>query len=208
MDVGCGNGSFLKFLYNKGMNDLSGVDFLYNEYDGINFYKGDFFEIDFSKKYDIVVSLAVIEHIEEPISYINRLLNLCKEGGKIIIMTINEDSILYKLSLFLYRLNISFPSKRLYDIHHLNHFNRSSFLKIFKGLGFNLQNSNNLLNNQMGGGNMKVLNTNFPIKAVDLPKSFISPILKALVYIIFKFTNKTKFSFLQTIILNKSSDVK
>ena len=194
LDVGCGNGNFLKFLKQKSFKDLSGIDFLKNESDDITFFQGDFLQHSFDRQYDICASLAVIEHIPDPITYVKTMDSLVKDGGYLILMTINEDALLFQLSKILYRLNIKFAAKRLYDIHHLNHFNRKSLLKVLE----------NVQSNHDGKISIKTLYSDFPANAIDLPEmpNFCKKIMKLIIGLIQLLSNKNN-RFLQTIILKK-----
>src|SRR5205823_11985748 len=51
-------------------------------------------------------------------------------GGLVIIMMLYDRSILYKVARALHRIGIDGPFKRLYDKHHINHFNLSSLRRL------------------------------------------------------------------------------
>ena len=57
LDVGCGNGNFLKYLKKKNSTiELYGIDLSYNQYLGINFIKGDILNDKIEMKFDIICS--------------------------------------------------------------------------------------------------------------------------------------------------------
>ena len=65
LDVGCGNGAFLKFVASESPNlNLHGIDLSDTAKDkAIAFHQGDFLTFDFGARFDAIVSLAVIEHL-------------------------------------------------------------------------------------------------------------------------------------------------
>ena len=134
LDVGCGNGNFLKYLSKEFDNiSLTGIDHLKNKKNKkINFLQGDIEKNKNLKKYDLVLSNMVIEHIEDVGKFVLLQKKLCKKDGYIINITINESSFLYKVSRFLNFLKISKPMEMLYDKHHLNHFSVYSLKSLYK----------------------------------------------------------------------------
>lgn len=192
LDVGCGNGEFLKFLsiQSDKMKPV-GIDFHENnEENGIEFYSGDISETDFGRKFDIIVNLAVIEHIWNVSEYMSRLFSLCKDGGLIITMTVNDNSIIYLIARLLNFFGIKEPIERLYEKHHLNHFSRKSlrFLMVKTEL-------------KIDG----YINTLLPIEAVDAPKKnkFMGAFYMISLRVLLFFEYLTKKSILQTIVVKK-----
>ena len=128
LDVGCGTGGFLKYINNKSKKfDLTGIDYYRNEkYQDIEFLYGDILKEKLNKKYDVVISIMVIEHVLNVQEFIKRQAELCKDNGFIINVTINEAAFLYKTSRIVNYFNFSTPINMLYDKHHLNHFSKNS----------------------------------------------------------------------------------
>ncbi len=83
IDIGCGLGSWLKVFKELGVNDILGVDGEYVKRNLLNIKKNEFISADLSKKfnikkkYDLVLSLEVAEHIPEKNSdtFIENLVN-------------------------------------------------------------------------------------------------------------------------------------
>lgn len=71
IDIGCGNGSWLKACLDLGINDVKGVDGIQVENDQLNISKNDFLQHDLTKplqlnkKFDLAISLEVAEHLPE-----------------------------------------------------------------------------------------------------------------------------------------------
>ncbi len=106
IDVGCGNGSVLQFLKNHygSCFEYTGIDLYKNEIEGIQFHQADL-NRDFSngfkhKKYDVVISCEVIEHVIDTDAFINEVKNLVNENGIVILTTPNLGSFLNRILLF------------------------------------------------------------------------------------------------------------
>ena len=157
---------------------------------GIRYLQGDFFDTKFGQQFDVIASLAVIEHIPDVGTFARRLNELCLPGGLVITMTVDERSVIYRTARTLHHLGFSTPSVRLYDKHHLNHFTDASL---------------KLLLEENGLSTVQVLRHNTPMPAVDLPRSSpsVAAILRAGVWVAFKVGDVAGRSMLQTIISQK-----
>ena len=87
LDFGCGSGNFLKYLYDLGYKDLTGVeisDILPNrelESKSIKIYK----ELPKYKKYDLILMMDVLEHIKDDVKIIKKLKSHLSNSGSIIL---------------------------------------------------------------------------------------------------------------------------
>jgi 2-polyprenyl-3-methyl-5-hydroxy-6-metoxy-1,4-benzoquinol methylase len=155
IDVGCGRGDFLRHVHRSRPDaQLTGIDYSTNQDKTIRFLQGDAFELDIGDRFDVVVSLNVIEHVSDCVGFANRLRELTKPGGTMAIMTVNESSILYGLARIGRGLGVPLAFDRLYSRHHLHHFTRASLLRLLESCGLKV--SQHILHNS-------------PVKAVDLP---------------------------------------
>lgn len=157
LDIGCGNGSFLKHLKNKDRSlNLTGIELIENDCPGITFIQGDFNRYELNKKFDVVTSFMVIEHLENPRSFIQKVNGVMKKDSLLVINTINNNSLIYKIARLLNKVGVSTAHDRLYSRHHLNHFTNGSLQKLLELQGFTI---------------LSHKNHNYPLKAVDVPKA-------------------------------------
>jgi SAM-dependent methyltransferase len=189
LDAGCGKGDFLRYLHSKSPElSLTGIDFFLNSpVEGIEFLQGDIFSMDINRQFDVVVSIVVIEHIADVQMFIKRIKKLCSPGGLIIITTINDRSLLYDVSRLLYRFGYKTPLERLYNRHHVNHFNITSLKHLLENNGLSLK---------------KTFLHNFSVDAVDIPAQ--SPVVHAVlrygVWGIFTVSQIIGRTYLQTVV--------
>ena len=140
LDVGCGRGQFLGYLARQHPGwQLTGIELdTFPAPPGVNLRTGDFIQLDFGQQFDCLVSQAVIEHVADVRAFLLRAVELCKPGGRLIIMTMNEQSVLYGVARQLARLGITAPFDQLYSKHHLNHFTRQSLERLFTECGVSI----------------------------------------------------------------------
>jgi SAM-dependent methyltransferase len=197
IDLGCGNGDFLKYLHRSNSRlSLTGIDLVANkEAEGIRFISGDILTTNLKQQYDVVVCLAVIEHFIDLRPFMKKVYDTCRPGGLVIIMTLNDGSVLYNLARLMKNLGYAMPYRRLYSKHHVNHFNIAS-LRCLAELN-----------------RLSVIDTlrhNTVISAVDVPASsgLVRAALKAAVAGIFFISKMNGKTYLQTIVCRKGFDAK
>lgn len=135
LDIGCGQGYGLCESRSRGWN-TTGVDVHDNRIgaarsDGINFYLGTLKEAGLKEKhFDIIYIDSVLEHVPNPMEYLEIIKSLLKPDGVIYIGVPNEDSFLNdvrKLSLILRnKKKRSAKLKPLDSPYHIIGFNRTS----------------------------------------------------------------------------------
>ncbi|QQR80912.1 MAG: class I SAM-dependent methyltransferase [Deltaproteobacteria bacterium] len=192
LDVGCGRGDLLKYLHSKNPSlSLTGIDLSdVPQIPGIRMLQRDFLKEDFPQKFDVVTSLAAIEHVEDVQLFAKKIGDLCAKDGVAIIMTNNESGLLYGIARGLYSFGIKGPFNRLYSKHHLNHFGIESMRTLFERHGFEI---------------LKTIHHSFPLKAVDIPVSskFADFILRGAVAGMFFLGKTLEMDFMQTIVCRK-----
>jgi 2-polyprenyl-3-methyl-5-hydroxy-6-metoxy-1,4-benzoquinol methylase len=100
LDVGCGNGDFLRQLQQHHHCRVNGLEISENavllakkQY-GIDVFHGDIFSAPYKKEsFDLVTLRSVIEHVPDPKGAMEKAFTLCKPSGLLFIKTPNCDSI-------------------------------------------------------------------------------------------------------------------
>lgn len=156
LDVGCGRGDLLYFLSERHPGlDLQGIDLApLPVHPTIEFISANLFSWVPGKKYSLVTSLAVIEHVENIQNFMQKLKECTDETGQMILMTLNEDSLVYAVAKAMNRMNFNGPFDRLYSRHHRHHFTRRSLRLLVEQAEFEI---------------MDHFTHNFPLAAVDFP---------------------------------------
>jgi len=193
VDVGCGRGQFLDFLYSQrpGVR-LVGVDLSRNDNrNGIEFHCGSALELDLGQ-FDAVVSLATIEHVAEVNEFAARLYSLCNPGGMVIVMTLDESGILYRVARVMRHLGMSMAFDRLYSAHHLQHFTHKSLTRLLERNGLRVQ---------------ETLHHSVPVRAIDVPvENAFRPAFVAAAAMLLAVGDLTGRSYLQTIVSTRPSN--
>lgn len=159
LDVGCGKGAFLRYLraLRGDRLRLVGVDISSNPPEGgIEFWQGEFSEMPGEERFDAVVSLAVIEHVGDPGEFAAKLAKRCARGGLVVIMTLDNDSLLYATARLLARFGFAGPARRLYSAHHLQHFTGRSLRMALEKAGLQV---------------IDICHHNAPLASIDVPAS-------------------------------------
>ncbi len=156
LDVGCGSGLLITLpLGELGYNilgidiDDSSINFANNNniFSNVSFKKS--FVEDISEKYDIILACEILEHLENPLLFLESLKSKLNENGIIIITTPNgygwsenESHLLMKLAKnkFLFKIMTKIEKNRKYitlnkEDKHLQKFTFSKLMKIFSRAG-------------------------------------------------------------------------
>ena len=135
LDVGSGVGHSLLYLKNNGCQ-VYGIDPDKNAKKlakkfKLNFHQGFIEDKPFrNKKFDYIIANQVLEHTNEPVSFLKECKNRLKSNGVIIISFPNTDS-LGRLVFKKRWLHWHIP-------YHLNHFNKKSVKKLAKKAGLKI----------------------------------------------------------------------
>lgn len=93
-DVGCGKGFFLKELPKGWIAD--GYDIVnYSSTENVHVHIGNFEVMDIKKKYSIVRSSHSLEHAQNPKVFLNKIVDITKNGGYIVLSSPNSLSFSY-----------------------------------------------------------------------------------------------------------------
>lgn len=187
VDIGSGRGELLEYLRERNPQlTLTGIDAaLKPELDGVELIRADINTVDLGeRRWDVAVSLATIEHVSDVQAFAARLRSLLVSGGLAIVATNNEQSITNDVARVFRRLGYEAPFSRLYDRHHLNHFNIRSLRTLMERSGFRP---------------VRLHRHNIPVAAVDMPKQ--SALLKLGVGATFALGRLTGRTFFQTLVV-------
>jgi hypothetical protein len=119
---------------------------------------------------------------------LRRLKSIAAPRALIIVMTINEDSVLYMAARALRAVGIAAPFDRLYSPHHVHHFSRKSLARLFAEEGITIE---------------QTILHNSALKSVDIPVSGVvaGGVLKAAVGGLFLSGSALGKTYLQTLIM-------
>jgi 2-polyprenyl-3-methyl-5-hydroxy-6-metoxy-1,4-benzoquinol methylase len=149
LDVGCGNGRFLSLLRDFGDPDWQMVGLEFDE-GAIAACRADGFEAhaerveDFAEmpeqqgRFDAVIMLQLIEHVEDPALICDRVRSLLRPGGVFIIETPNLAGLDYRLFRGRCWGHYHFP-------RHWNLFSRAALLRMLEERGFEIERAESLI---------------------------------------------------------------
>jgi 2-polyprenyl-3-methyl-5-hydroxy-6-metoxy-1,4-benzoquinol methylase len=197
LDVGCGRGDFLRFVRRSRPDlRLAGIDLSENQnVDGITFSTGQILTWKTDERFDAIVSLAVIEHVDDVHSFVARLRELTRAHAMVVTMTLNDSSLLYALARSGRAVGARIAFDRLYSKHHVHHFTPQSLRMAFQLEGFSVH-------------------TQFshaaPIEAMDIPVSnpLIEFVLRQGLRAVWSLGGILRRGYLQTIICEVQSGAK
>lgn len=131
LEVGFGSGILLKELKQKGIQHLTGIEPGNHKrtdgLDGIKLIKDFFPSEHFKSKADLIYSFGILEHIEDPLSFLMGQINQLSENGKIIFSVPNCEPYLKEgdLSVFIHE--------------HYSYFTHESIIRLVNKTGFKLE---------------------------------------------------------------------
>jgi SAM-dependent methyltransferase len=136
LDIGCGEGFVLIDAQKKGWNPL-GIDIADNRVGAakeISFIKGDLQQAAFADNYfDCIYLDSVLEHILEPISFLNEVNRVLKPGGVLYIGVPNEECLFNDVRKLIFgaigKTGVSVRALPFKSPYHVNGFTKHS-LKI------------------------------------------------------------------------------
>ena len=89
--------------------------------------------------FPVITSLYVIEHVPDPIKFLENVWRILSDDGIFICMTVDSNSLFYRLAGTLFRASggLSYKSiERVCEVHHLHHFNGPSLDSALRQTGF------------------------------------------------------------------------
>ena len=100
LDIGCGGGLVCESLSSLGAS-VTGVDFIKNNIDiakkhalnkklNINYIHNDIEKLNIKKKFDIILNMEIVEHVEDVDYFIKESAKFLKKSGVMFIATLNK----------------------------------------------------------------------------------------------------------------------
>lgn len=98
---------------------------------GHKVYAGDFLNIDFGdQKYDLIVSIATLEHLPNPLDYLEKIALLMKPGGIFYCTTVDIGCAIAKLSGSRWRM--------IHPPTHVNYFSKETLCRLVNRFHINV----------------------------------------------------------------------
>jgi len=138
LEIGSGAGSFIYYATNDSPRkiDITGIEpdeasrsFLEQNY-GIYLYRG-LGTLPAGEKYDMIVMFHVLEHLSDPVGFLERLKYRLKPCGKIVVEVPNADDIMLRKD--------SYRKEYFYQKAHLWYFTSDTLQKVFQKAGLQVE---------------------------------------------------------------------
>lgn len=155
LEIGCGTGDFLAVLEKNGI-EVAGVEFAESskrvKFNG-QLYVGRMEDIDIKdRKFDAVLMLNVMEHLDDPMYVLKKAYAFLADGGVLVMRNPNSDLFfnpvyryLMEIPKYLVHLALNLiPRKTRFTVvgfqsQHLFYFNKNSMRKMLDASGFNME---------------------------------------------------------------------
>jgi SAM-dependent methyltransferase len=137
IDIGCGAGELL-FRLKPMVSRCVGVELNSRFVDfmrgtlGIEAYAGDVNRLEFSEKFDLVLCIATLDHLPNPLKTLKTMKGLLAPGGRIYLEVPNIDE---ALNLFLPETSRERYNRFFWHRAHLFYFSRETIEALFKKAG-------------------------------------------------------------------------
>jgi len=143
LDVGCGNGSFLRFAKEKGWETFGADIRLSPETKDLTcpLWEGRLPEIDFGgARFDVIRFNHVLEHLQNPLVELERCRELLNPGGLVFVGVPNLAGVSPRIKNLQSRLGLKRKRWRHYAAtHHLYFFTPSTLRMMIERAGFSVR---------------------------------------------------------------------
>lgn len=153
LDVGCGTGQFAKLMRSSGFSDIHGVDWTDPAAvipDVLSSYKrvdlnDQVLEEEVDSKFDIIVCLDTLEHLERPAKVIRSMRRLLEDSGSIYVTVPNCANVFQRLSWLATGNSFRYRTEKPDEFGHISLFpsavmtsllNRAGLKCVRRGKGF------------------------------------------------------------------------
>ena len=167
LDIGAGDGAFVEALQGLGFKHVIGVEPSKEPVQRATpatraLIRNDFFRAeDFEENtFDLVTCFQTLEHLEDPLSFVNDAKKLLRPGG--ILMTVAHD---FRAPL----ARLLGARSPIYDIEHLQLFSAKSLDRLYQHAGFSAISVSSLRN---------AYPVNYWLRLLPLPLAIKGPLLR------------------------------
>lgn len=144
LEIGCGNGYFLRALQDIGISDVYGIEPGKDMVAEAPPRLRDRIIVDVFKKdqfpdnsFDLICCFHTLDHVVAPLELAKTSFSLLKSGGVIIVVTHDTDGLSVKL----------FGQRSpIFDIEHIYLFNKKTIFSLFERAKFSIVKVSNLVN--------------------------------------------------------------
>lgn len=150
LDVACGSGAFLAMAQQRGW-DVYGLEIstalcnICRENTNAVLYNDSFEDADLPRgAFDAITFWDIIEHVLDPVAFIEKAHSLLRPGGVMLFCTPDEDSMLAGVASVLYKLTgtrYSYPALALHPRYHTFFFSKNSLSGLLKQRGMSIARS-------------------------------------------------------------------
>jgi len=153
LDIGCGRGVLAQELVRLG-HKVSGVDISDEALNEAKEWLSESYCFDIqgrwpeeikSKKFDLVIASEVIEHIFDPVVFLNNIKGILNKDGKVIITTPNI--LFWKNRFKIFFGKFEYTNSGLMDFGHIRFLTIKSARKYIKQSGLKIEKENHLYPN-------------------------------------------------------------
>lgn len=144
LDIGCGSGYFLELLRDLGFENISGLDasapFVGRAREkGLNVTLGNLYDLDECEaRYDMVLLLDVLEHLDTPAKALQIIHGLLTEGGLLVLNAPVCDSFAKRARRLLLG-ETKLQQMQKWDETHLLEFSARQLKKLVAQAGFSVE---------------------------------------------------------------------
>ena len=153
LDIGCGTGRFAKLMTSAGFNEIHGVDWTNPAAvipDALTSYKQmdlneQTLEDEINSKFDIIVCLDTLEHLERPAKVLRSMRRLLNDSGSIYVTIPNCANVFQRFSWLMTGNSFRYRTEKPGEFGHISLFpsavmtsllNRAELQCVRKGKGF------------------------------------------------------------------------
>ncbi len=146
LDIGAATGNFVELMTKRGWiaEGLEVIEVFCESarQRRLNFYCQSIDDFEAWDNYTHFTMLDVIEHLQQPVSVLERISRIAPPKAMLLVLTPNHHSILIKLSLWLYKIGIKSMAEEIFGCTHIVFFTPSSLKMALNNGGWEIKSSN------------------------------------------------------------------